>query len=73
MDRSTADTKKRSPVQSLRRVVTSVTHDNPSRSPSLFISAGLQGRYYFYFRSEYTYCALVVPLSEKLKFHSVSL
>ena len=33
VERSTADTKKISPVQSLCRVVTSVTHDSPSRSP----------------------------------------
>ena len=34
VERSTADTKERSPVQSPCRVVTSVTHDGPSRSPS---------------------------------------
>ena len=33
VERSTADTKKRSHVQSLCRVVTSVTHDSPSVSP----------------------------------------
>ena len=34
VERSTADTKKISPVQSLCRVVTSITHDSPSRSPN---------------------------------------
>ena len=33
MERSTADTKERSPVKSPCRVVTSVTHDSQSRSP----------------------------------------
>ena len=34
MERSTADTKERSPVESPCRVVTSVTHDSQSRSPA---------------------------------------
>ena len=42
MERSTADTKKISPVQALYRVVTSVTHDSLSRSPP--------GRSYMYER-----------------------
>ena len=41
MERITADTKERSPVQSPRRVVTSVTHDSQSRIPADIVRASV--------------------------------